>query len=343
MPGAIYKHTIWCVDESAYVSRLTESQDPITTCPNNTAHSVDSDSHACELYADASPSLDSAGNLKVLPEKSAEPRANIISPNFCDRLTWHSTAERETGEVLSPNHNRTRFHAQYHNWVDLNHGRVSDEDSISADKLAVIKVDGVTKDEVTPFICLDMMAGNWPGDYVIHHEHGIVEFAQPVEEGVDVTADYSHVVNSQWIMAPYEGKILSMRHSEVQFSENIVMKDSIHFTVWGYVDVFAPQYLTTNGGPYPPGTKIQIEDKVYKTMQDFINESNGAYPTIPQIGGPMRGTKGPILEMPWTYQTKIDLYHSYGMEVRVYLENDIPCGGDIGTIAFYCVSLPEPT
>jgi len=339
-----YKYRLWCEDESAWVTWLIAEGEPTpTTCPKNTAHTIDT-TKTCivEVYSDQ-PVFDTSGHMKIRPEKPTEPRANIISPNFCDPLTWHTKSVRVEGEELEANHDRTRFFAQHHRWVDLNHGRVSDEDSISSGKLPVIYVDDEVQTEVSPFTCLDSLPnGNWPGDYVVHHEHGIVEFNEAVPEGAVVTADYSYVTTSEWIMAPNEGTILSMVGSEVQFSENVVLMDTIRFSVWGIADYFLPPEMIGNEeGQIPSGTKIQLEDKVYKTMGDFINEANGAYPTIPQIGGPVRGTSSPILEIPWVYRTAINLYHSKGMEVRVSLEHDIPCRGDMGTIAFYCVSLAE--
>ena len=146
------------------------------------------------------------------------------------------------------------------------------------------------------------------------------------------------------MLKPSAGKRLAIKSAEVQFSSDVEMSDTVIFHTYGYVDVFAPYLLTTATppGPYPPGTLIPIQKTVYKTLHQFIDESNGANPPIPAIGGAdWRGVQHPVTVFPWNYAAALPLSSAAGMEVRVFLEHDDEFGGSYSTATFYALSEDE--
>ena len=109
------------------------------------------------------------------------------------------------------------------------------------------------------------------------------------------------------------------------------------------MQVFAPtlwdQYDPP--GPYPTNTLIPLTRTVYKCMQDFYNESNGALPTLPALGG--EGWRGApeVVVLSWNYAALLNLHSSMGMEVRIYLEHHTPFTGTYATATVYGLSEDE--
>lgn len=147
---------------------------------------------------------------------------------------------------------------------------------------------------------------------------------------------YSYAQTSGFIVAPDTGCYLDIESAEAQFSADAEMNDGINFQILGYIDVFAPQLLDTNGGPYPSGTRIPIKSQKYKTMANLIDEAMGSFPVVPAIGG-SRGTAQAVYGFPFRYGTVRRLLSSAGLQVRACLENDVPFGGERATATFYCV------
>lgn len=333
----LHKWRMWCEDEAAWVEWwLEEGADEPTTCPNDTAHVIDSDKTAIVTEVGDACSYDSEGFLRVSPEPRNGSLLNLISHNFCDPCTWFSTSVPVEDEALTPDANRRIFSSVNQHWIDLQHGRVSDEDDVASGYPVTVKIDGAVQTERPPF-------QDEGGDFWVDYEEGRVHFNEPVAEGAAVTASFHRANGSQWKLEPTSGKCLKIVGCEAQFSLDIIVNDTIVFEIFGYVEVFAPHLCTTYDppGPYPPGTQIPIQTVRYKTMYDFVNEANGSYPTIPAIGGPSRGIRTGILELPWRYQAVKMLRSSMGMKVEVYLQNGKPCDGALGTLIFLCLSEAE--
>lgn len=283
---------------------------------------------------------DSKDVVSVWPTEGT--RKTFITPNWCDKTTWLQQAVRVVDEVATcanaPTY--TQYDASHQNLIDNYHGKISQEeffkDSGGNSYRVVVKVNGITKTEQDPHV-------GSGGDYTISYATGRVTFLTALVESDEVKVTYHYATTSLYTIKPAAGKILKIKSAEAQFSQDIGITDSIRFQPYGYVQVFAPQLLDENGGPYPANTLIPLGDAtVYKTMLDYINEANGAYPEIPALGGAgWRGSQQAVFTFPWNYIALTDLIPSYGMEIRIFLEHDVPFGGSVATATFYCLSVNE--
>jgi hypothetical protein len=218
--------------------------------------------------------------------------------------------------------------------IDVYHGKLWEEEQLEATHRVSVEVDEgggwAAKTEVDPHDGI--------GDYTIDYAAGTITFSPAIGTGANVRASYYRANGSQFILAPDPGKTLLIKSAEVQFSADIEMTDTVIFETFGYVDVFAPQLMPG----IPSGTKIPLKKTVYKTLQQFIDESNGAYPSIPAIGGSgWRGVQSPVTVFPWNYAAALPLSAAAGMEVRIYCEHDLPFVGSYATATFYCLSEDE--
>jgi hypothetical protein len=276
-----------------------------------------------------------ADKALLVTEVGREGKETIWSThNYCDRTTWFGDSVRVT-EVLADSGDSLTFSGSHPYWIDMVHGKVFDEDSLRTDvdhgyDVSVVVAD-VTQSMRAPFAASG-------GDYTVNYASGTITFASPVY--TPVTGSYSYENGSTWYLRPYEGKAIDLEQAEAQFSVDCDMNDTIHFTVYGLVDVFAPQYLIENGGPYPSGTKIPLEETVYKTIYTLIDEALGSYPVIPALGSNTNPRMNPaaVYGFPFTYNAVRRLSSLYGLELRVYLENHEVYSGNRATATFYCVT-----
>lgn len=259
-------------------------------------------------------------------------RIDVISVDWCDKTTWYPESTRIEDETLTDSGDGLTFNSVNGNWIDTTHGKITNENFLNGDYVPVIKANGVVKEEDLPF-------GGDQKDFTVNYVAGSVTFHEAPT--TPVVATYSKANGSFYIIQPNEGTILRILVVEVQFAQNIVLTDAITFQPFGLVDVFAP-HLTPD--PYPSGTKIPIKDPtIYKTMLDYINEAAGSYPAIPASGGTHRGIANAIHIYRWPYaeRASTDLVSSYGMEIRVGLQNNVVFNGDHAVATFYGISENE--
>jgi hypothetical protein len=292
-----------------------------------------------------------------IPLTTLQPRTGdeviYVSHNLCDKVTWFGDSIRIVDETLT-NIDNLQFTSSHINWIDMVSGRMFDDDGLIDDQKlfnpsdphgyqVIIKVDGYEK----------IVRGAFEesgGDYEIYFDDGYVKFFEP-QTGV-VTASYSYENGSTFYVKPLDGTLLSIEAAEADFSDDIGFKDSIEYSVWGFVDVFAPQYLQSNGGPYPSGTKIPLKSNKYKRYTQILGEAMGSYPALAPNGvldihkvlpskefrRQSRGSLRSIQSVPFRYATTRNLDSRYGMELRLKLSNDRVFGGETGTLTFYCTS-----
>jgi hypothetical protein len=267
------------------------------------------------------PAVDTEGRVR----QASEPRKDgsglvVVTYNWCDRCTWYQGSTRKTGQALTLD-SGTTYESGFQNWIDLTHGRLYREDLVSADYLVKVYDDGVELTERTPF-------ADSGGDYVVDYKTGKVTLAQAPSGAV--TADFSHENGSLFTISPSEGKRLWVEESEVQFSSDIDIKDTIHFQAWAY-------------NPDDLPNKIPVTSKTtYKTAGDFVDEARGTYPQVPSFGGSSgRGLAQAHLVFPFKYLQLKELFYSLGLEIRIWLEDDIEFGGERATATFYCSSYDE--
>lgn len=266
---------------------------------------------------------DDANRLRV----SAEPRKAgsslvIVSHNWCDPRTWYTQSLRANALTLTDSGDGLTFNSGIANWIDLTHGRLYREDVVAAAYTVVVKVDGAIKTQRAPWATTG-------GDFAVNYETGQVTFFES-QAGKAVTADFSYANGSRFVVSPTPGKLLWVEKSEVQFSDDVDLRDTIHFCPYAY-----------NPGD-PVGPKIPVAaPTTYKRAQDFVDEANGTYPQVPAFGGLTRGLSVPHLVFPFNYLALKELRASYGVEIRVWLDQAIAFGGSFATATFYCTSFDE--
>lgn len=266
--------------------------------------------------------------------------ALYASHDFCDPTTWYSQSVRVVGEVATnPSNDLINYKVSHKNIIDMSHGKVYDEDSLCEDVehayCIKIFVDGYQKTQREAFEASG-------GDYDINYKDGYINFFEPLASNSVVTIDYSYENGSAWVLKPYTGKYLDIYKAKLQFTDDTIMTDTIHYEVWGYVDVFAPQYLQSNGGPLPSGTLVKIMNSCYKQVGQFIDEAESIGPRMDPIGGADRGFTNALKTINFGYETIRRLQSSYGMEMHARLDHDRHFTGERCTIAFRCISSNEP-
>ena len=277
------------------------------------------------------------GKVIVVPDAAEDyDTPTIISPDWTDPTTWYSTAAWETGVVLTDTGDGLTFQSPHTNWIDLRGGKLTQGHQIWPEYQFDVKVDGVSQP-------VNDLNGNG-GVCTVDAAAGTVTFSSP--PGGQVTADYSRMVDSTWIVAPEPGKKLTIRAVEVQFSSDVVLTTAAVFAPYGLVEVFAPQMAVSGGGQIPDGTKIALKERRYERMYNYIDEAQRAYPTIPPLGGPgWRGFTKDVHVFRWPYVdgygSPITLYSSMGMELRIYLEGHVPFQGERATVTLYARSQDE--
>jgi hypothetical protein len=273
------------------------------------------------------------GRLRVSSEKSNVSRYTIYTHNWCDRTTWYSKSNFVDGEVVA--FVSGSYQLSHGNIIDTYHGKLTGEDFLKDSNGISYRVklfaSGTQKFEQDPHYGVG-------GDFTVNYDDGTVtpvsgQFEDPV------TVSYHYATTSEFIIKPSLGKCLVLNNTETQFSDDIVINDSVSFKVYGFVEVFAPHLCPV---PYPSGTLIHLDTLRYKTIFDFYNEAMRSYPSYPALGGSgWRGTTHPTYIFDWDYVSSQTIYSSKGMELHIMLDHDVPMGGTFGTTTFYFISQDE--
>ena len=281
---------------------------------------------------------DSQGRLFVTPYPTEGSKKTIISHRWNDPTTWAEQSVEVVDQAASASVAGTSYDLPDQNVIDTYHGKIFAEDSLG--KRVSVEVDtGGGFAAVT-----EKDPHTLAGDYTVDYAAGTITFDPAIDVGASVRASYWKAAGSRYTVKPSSGKKLIIDSAEVQFAADTELADTVRFLVYGLADVFAPHMLTTADppGPIPPGTLIEIKRTIYKSLHNFIDESNGANPEIrsfPVAGvQSWRGTDQPITVFPWSYQAALELRSDYGMEIRIDCEHDDPFGGSYATCTMYCLS-----
>jgi hypothetical protein len=249
-------------------------------------------------------------------------RKTFITGNWCDKTTWYQKAVRVVDEVATCNNvgTYTQYGVSHTYLIDTYHGKISQEDFLkdasNNSYRVVVKVNDVVKTEQDPHL-------GSGGDYTINYATGVVTFLSPLLLTDVVKVTYHYANGSEFVVKPDAGKVLKIRTAEVQFTKDIVITDTVKFQLY------------VGGSPY-------TDPVTYKTLMDYINEANGAYPEIAAMGGSSwRNLPQAVVTFPWNYQAVTELKSSLGMEIRIKLEHELPFTGTTATATFYCLSENE--
>ena len=266
--------------------------------------------------------------------------------NFCDESTWYSESIRVTSGTLTYNTGTGLWESGDPCWVDMTHGRVFDEEGLIEDQQIFepsdphgyeikVWVDGVEKSQRSPFATTG-------GDYTVDYYAGTVSGSW--SSGSLVSASYSKKGASGWILQPLPNKVLTMEKAEVQFASDIEMRSTFTMQVFGSASFFAPQLIQSNGGPLPDDSKVPLETTKYKTVDQIIDEAIMAVPVIPPLstGSGGRGYQKSRNVFQFHYGAVRNLYSSLGLQVRIFVEDDVSFDGERATATFYCTSHDDP-
>lgn len=237
-------------------------------------------------------------------------RCNSYSHNFCDKTTWYQDSARVTSETLTDSGDHLTFTpAVSRAWIDVTHGKVFAEQDYREDYEAIIKVDNVAKTEHTP--------GTTDGDYGINYTTGAVTFST-TQTGT-VTATYSYAQSSLFKIQHSDSGVKKVAYVEVSFSKDVGLKDNTYFQLWGDIGY---------------GMMPLSGAEIYRTWDDFVRDSSGGIVEVPVPTG-----SGDAWRMPSEERWKllfdyrdlagIELIPEYSMEIRMWLENDIPHVGEL--------------
>lgn len=268
----------------------------------------------------------------------------IFSHNFADPTTWYSDSVRITELLSARDTCGSVWYGSHRNWIDLIHGKLMGEDQLSAQYLTEVHV--YDSYGVMCQGCQEKDPHSGEGNYVVNYENGEVTFDGNVFDNYPdgyVKATYNYANGSYLYVRPTEGKILSLERSEVQFTTDITMKDTICFQLWLYAYIIETSLGLPIGTLAPYGEKYPYSAATkYKSTADFVAEANGNYPICPAFGGSgWRGMKHPIITLQFDYSAIKPLRYSYGAEIRVWCEHHEPMEGTYGTVTFYCHSEDE--
>lgn len=332
-------HQIFCIDEKiVYLTEIFTGVVPTDRdqTQNDTDKSDFETNYLSKCNISLSPRLPD-GRARISSEKTSLSTVTFYSHNWCDKTTWYEKSVRAVNEAATNSGDNLTYTLAHKFVIDSYHAKYTNEDYIKdADGYSYrvsVSVDGYSKTEQDPHYG----AG---GHFTVNYVDGYIIFLSAQNPASTVNVTYHYATNSIFTIKPAIGKAIRLGQAEAQFSDDVIINDSVLFQPYGFVEAFAPQYCTTNGGPYPPGTKIPLGSPlVYKSIQDYLNDSKKSYPTYPAIGGDgWRGMQRPSIILDWEYEGDKVLRYDQGMEIRVYLQHDAVFSGNYGTVTFYCRS-----
>lgn len=275
------------------------------------------------------PSYDSEGNMLIVPEPRGGTKYNMFSVNWCDKCSWYQGSDKVTAETLSDSGDGLTFNSVNDYWIDMSHGRITDEnrtvkaaqDAGTDDWIPAVTVNDVEKTEGT--------------DFDIDYENGTVTFNSS-QSGNTVKATYWKANSGAFTVIIPTGYKLQLLRVEVQFSKTITLNDVMIFTPKGYAGAFAPQLVPS---PLSATDLVALDDpNYYKNPRDFINESNGSFPLIPAWGGLSDET----VILVWDYVSRTDLIGDYGMRIEISMATNTPHTGEIAVATFYGILREYP-
>lgn len=286
----------------------------------------------------------SDGTLIVATTKTDFQEVRIISSNFCDKTTWYGDSVRvENERLIQTDAVGKMFGGKYRGWIDLQHGKVPQEDKIPnvTSYYPIIKVYNADGEEIDGYMQKDF--DTLIGDYDINYRTGIITFDEPISSDGYVEASYSYATKSTTYIRPNTGKKLDIIRAEVQFTQDVEVLDTAVFESFVYASVVESALGLPFGTLGGNSVKLQAKSPTkYKTAADYVAEANGNYAPAPAFGGSgWRGLKSNIITLPFDYETVIPMLDSQGTEIRVYLEDDREFEGTYATVTFYCQSIDE--
>lgn len=322
--------------------------------------------------------VDPDGNLIVSGTPRVGSEVIYATHDFTDPTSWYSTSVRVDDEAATDSGNGLLWNLAHVNVIDMQHGKVLDEETLCAEHDhkydVVVKVDGVEQTQHPAFTAsgdyaVDYEAGTITFTASQAGKAVLVGYSYSTSSAFQMFPQVGRVLDIESAEAQFS--------ADVQYNDTIVFEvtgyvESFYYPAWDQSspvgllpyaamgaelpvshtagDLF---YSTTNNrlhssdgsswtqvpvGPYPSGTRIPLASSVYKTLDQIIDEAVGAYPSIPALGGSVRGITQPRYGFPFRYGTVRRLHSTTGMSLEVRLDSDTKFGGERATATLYCTS-----
>jgi hypothetical protein len=269
-------------------------------------------------------------NVEVQPREGAG--ANFYTPNLCDQTTWYEGATEITEFAMTDSGNQILWNTGGTHpgpWVDLTHGKLFAEDAVAAANAALlVKVEVSTDGGTNWTVKTENTFDQTDGDYSVDYDNGTVSFNSALGGSDQVRVSFAKAAATLlYTIKPGTGKRLRIVEVETQMSTDCIPTDDVRYEVWAY-------------DPNDLPNKAMVKQSVYKSISDFLYESNGVYPKFPAIAaGSPRGLSVDTLIVPFKYTASRDIVDSKGVEIRVTLNT--PYAGSLVTSTFYCLEEDE--
>lgn len=222
---------------------------------------------------------------------------SVVSHEFTTKTSWYGQSTRVTSETLTGS-GTGPYSAVNDYWIDMTSGNIVDEDTIGTPYLVKIYDDGVEQ----------------TSGFSIDYELGEVTFdSAPTGP---VTADYSYAGESTWTLKPDTGKVINIKHAELDFTIDSDLH-KVHFEIWAYNPLDLPN-------------KVMVNRRTYKNIKDVVKIANEIQ-VIDAIGG--IGQK--LVRAVFDYAEIIELKDSQGLELRVKIDDDVPFTGTFSSVTVY--------
>ena len=300
------------------------------------------------------PVYDNYGNLLISNTGNSGWKETFISPNWCDKTTWYENSVKVVNETLTTLDNINYSISTPQPIIDAKHWKIPDEGikPVIFNCHPQVSINDVVVNE-------SYYVGNSivSQDYTINYDLGLVTFNTTLQPTDIVKMTYNKLnttefVNpygyrqSAWTIKAPEGYRVLLNSAEVQFSVDLIMRDTIRFIPYSTVGkdplINFLMYAPYN---YPEGTEIPLSmldptmEKRFNNMMDFIDDSNDCYfikacdPLIREL----RDLPCDMTVYKWQYQgtENMELNSKLGRFMKIFLKDDQVFYGTRATATLY--------
>lgn len=334
--------------------------------------------HVDEAVLHASPKINASfvQQVELVPRVGSPGSAQwtICSPNWARSTTWYQRYDQRTDKSTSANEAYTEYTTGLTNWINPDDFTLASQSYNKGGAAGfgfnnMWMPDGTRSDKALWRPVIKKNGVGQTSGYTFNYATGVVAFGSALTSNDVVTVTGRTVASSggsAFSIRPTAGKKLVIPHVEINVSEDFVMTSPAVFEIWAG----DPTYSFENG-PVPPelaaygltARDIYCQYKMdYESMHQILGLSTGKVTKMEAVGGTgavapsakngwstdqKRGFSCPHYEVIFDFGTPADfgqpivLPSSVYAQMRVYLEGDIPFGGEYASVTFYAEEVSE--
>src|SRR3990172_7650761 len=341
-----------CVTEDADVYVLLDEDDAApTSCPNNTAHTVDAPTAV--IIEVIGQELRTSQHGEVIVEAIKQVDGGLRKPgyNFCDACTWWQESAEVLDGATTSTDQLTYTLSSGDKVLDLRHGRMPYEDAITA---ATVAPNGNTLTNLVPTVGLNGVplaqsnedATSGVDRYTVDYRLGKVVFAIARDPADVVTLSCRKPTTSQFRFKPTAGKKWRVEDAEIDVTENVDMKVAFVTEIWGSHSAAPPAGTG--------GTLAKLAENRYKTFAGFQAAARRFYGPLPSGMGATLGLPAKSWTFEWDYARADEFYATLNYkdlnvpgdgftlnEIRMSLVGDVEYGGGFLFVTFFGQEVDE--